>query len=167
MHGVTLFELLVVMGIVGILMAIAIPSYRYVTTANRISAEINGLLGDLQFARSEAIKEGLSIQVCVSTDGATCATGNSNWQNGWIVLSPGITLPLRAQTAFTSTDTLVGGNSLATITFNREGFSTGLPNTGGILTVHAATPTSTSTRCLTIQFIGLMAVQGYDGVTCT
>jgi type IV fimbrial biogenesis protein FimT len=167
MHGVTLFEMIVVMGIVAILMAIAIPSYKYVTTANRISAEINGLLGDLQFARSEAIKEGQSVQVCVSTDGASCATGNANWQNGWIVLSSGIALPLRVQSTFTSTDTLVGGSSLGSITFNREGYSPGLPASPAIVTLHAATPTSTSTRCLTIQFIGLMAVQGYDGVTCT
>jgi type IV fimbrial biogenesis protein FimT len=167
-RGVTLFELIVVMGIVAILAAIAVPSYQYMTNSNRITAEINGLLGDLQFARSEAIKEGVSVQVCVSTDGATCATGgNNNWQDGWIVLASGITLPLRAQSAFTSTDTLVANNSLSAITFNREGFAAGLPASLEVLTLHAATPTTASTRCLTVQPIGLMAVQGYDGVNCT
>ena len=70
-RGVTLFEILVVMGIVAMLMAIGIPSYKYVTNANRISAEINGLLGDLQYARSEAIKEGQTVSVCVSSGQAT------------------------------------------------------------------------------------------------
>ena len=55
--GVTLVELLTVMSIVAVLLGIAIPSYRYVTTSNRMSGEVNGLLGDLQFARVEAIRE--------------------------------------------------------------------------------------------------------------
>ena len=58
------------------------------TNSNRIAAEINGLLGDLQFARAEAIKEGQTVTVCVSSNGATCAgAAVSTWQNGWIVFS--------------------------------------------------------------------------------
>jgi type IV fimbrial biogenesis protein FimT len=49
--GFTLIELIVVITIVSILMAVGVPSYRYVTNSNRMSAEVNGLLGDLQFAR--------------------------------------------------------------------------------------------------------------------
>src|ERR1700686_3666775 len=86
-RGITLIELVAVMGIVAMLLAIGIPSYKYVTNANRISAEINGLLGDLQFARSEAIKEGQTVSVCVSSDGVSCLPANSAWNNGWIVFS--------------------------------------------------------------------------------
>jgi len=110
-RGVTLVETLVVMGIVAILMAIGIPSYKYVTNANRISAEINGLLGDLQFARSEAIKQGRTVSVCVSTDQSSCSTASPdlNWHKGWIVYSDmngngAIDAPgevLRAQKSFT------------------------------------------------------------------
>ncbi len=86
--GFTLLETVVVMAIVGILMALAVPSYRYITNANRIAAEINGLLGDMQFARAEALKEGQTVTVCVSTSGTACDGASvSTWQNGWIVFS--------------------------------------------------------------------------------
>jgi type IV fimbrial biogenesis protein FimT len=162
--GFTLFEMVVVMGIVGVLLAIAVPSYHYVANSNRISAEINGLLGDLQFARAEAIKEGQSVQVCVSTNGTSCASGNTSWQNGWIVLSSSYATPLRVQAAFSGTDTLAGG-TVSTIAFNREGFAnvTG----GAVLTLHATPAATTSTRCLSVTLIGLMSVLGYNGGTCT
>jgi type IV fimbrial biogenesis protein FimT len=61
--GFTLLELLITMSVATILLTIAIPSFQYVTNSNRIAGEVNGLLGDLQFARSEAIKEGQYVSV--------------------------------------------------------------------------------------------------------
>ena len=85
--GFTLTELIVVSAIVAILLGIAIPSYKYISTSYRMSAEVNGLLGDLQFARSEALKEGNGVTACVSNDGATCTGGGGSWSAGWIVFS--------------------------------------------------------------------------------
>ena len=84
--GFTLTEVIVVTAIVAILFGIAIPSYKYLTTSYRMSAEINNLVGDLQFARGEALKEGNGVTACISSDGATC-TGGGNWGVGWIVFS--------------------------------------------------------------------------------
>ena len=67
-RGFTLLEMMVTVAAVGILLAIGVPSFRYIANANRIATEANNLLGDLQFARSEAIKEGQSVSVCVSSD---------------------------------------------------------------------------------------------------
>src|SRR5580698_6945580 len=82
--GFTMIELMVTVTLVVILGAIAIPSFTYVTNANRVASQINGLLGDIQYARAEAIKEGLSVGICASTDGATCSN-NATWTYGWIV----------------------------------------------------------------------------------
>ena len=68
--GFTLTEVIVVTAIVAILFGIAIPSYKYLTTSYRMSAEINNLVGDLQFARGEALKEGNGVTACISSDGA-------------------------------------------------------------------------------------------------
>src|SRR5258708_2579071 len=86
--GFTMIELLIVITIGAILMAIAIPSYRYVTTSNRVAGEINGLLGDVQFARYEAIKEGLNVTICpTQTASDTTCYASTTWTGGWIVLS--------------------------------------------------------------------------------
>jgi type IV fimbrial biogenesis protein FimT len=174
-------ELAVVMTIAAILLAISIPSYRYVTNANRIAAEINGLLGDMQYARAEAIKEGQTVTVCVSTDNVSCSAGNVNWQNGWIVFSDvngnqiftvGADTLLRVQAAFTGTDTFTANNSVSAVTFNREGFATGTTGVpaGTLISLHAVPVSNASTRCLAVTQLGLLTVQTYNqsnnGVTC-
>ncbi len=52
--GFTIIEFVVVMLIVGIIAAIGVPSFKYVTTSNRIASEINALLADMRYARTEA-----------------------------------------------------------------------------------------------------------------
>jgi type IV fimbrial biogenesis protein FimT len=170
-RGITLVEMLIVMGIVATLMAIGIPSYKYVTNANRISGEINGLLGDLQFARSEAIKEGGTVTVCVSNDQATCiSTTTTTWHKGWIVFSDANAngavdagdLVLRAQKKFSSTDTFNANNSVGAITFNREGF--GSVTNGTLITLHASPASQGSTRCLSVTLVGLISTKKYGDV---
>ena len=170
------------MAIVGILMAVSIPSYRYITNANRIAAEVNGLLGDMQFARAEALKEGQTVTVCVSSNGTTCSgAAVSTWQNGWIVfsdvnanaqvnLASGDVI-YRVQAPFTSTDTFVAAPASGYVSFNREGFTTSNVAAAGLqISLHALSATSASTRCLNITYVGLMTVQTYgqtnNTVTC-
>jgi type IV fimbrial biogenesis protein FimT len=156
--GFTLVELLITVSIVAILATVAVPSYRYVTNSNRVAAEVNGLLGDLQFARSQAIKEGIPVIICVSSDGSNC-TGETDWKNGWIIQSTtnGI---MRKQTTFKSTDSFQASNSVTSITFNREGFAGGIPS-GSQIILQDATSNNAWTRCLTITTVGQMWTQPY------
>jgi type IV fimbrial biogenesis protein FimT len=162
--GFTMIELLIVITIGAILMAIAIPSYRYVTTANRVAGEINGLLGDVQFARYEAIKEGLNVTICptqTATD-LTCFAGTT-WTGGWIVLSNAnainASVVLRRQlpfTSFNSNDTLSSSAGVQSLIFNREGFVTGLAGTA-TFSLHDSTSNSGYTRCLMVSAAGAAA----------
>src|SRR5882672_8009034 len=170
--GYTLVEVLVAMTIVSILAAIAIPSFKYVTTSNRITTQVNRLLGDMQFARAEAIKQGQFVTVCVSSDGTSC-TGSVNWQNGWIVFmdtngdgarSGGETaLPvLRTQTPFNNTDTFAADQGFTRAVFNRLGYANTNPNTAGAtatVTLHDSIAKPVWTRCLAITAVGMTTTQ--------
>jgi type IV fimbrial biogenesis protein FimT len=171
-RGFSLIEMITVMSIAAILVALAVPSYRYVTNANRIASEGNGLLGDLQYARAEAIKEGQGVSVCVSRDATNCLV-DDNWQNGWIVFSDvngngvrdaGDTI-LRVQAPFSGSDTFVATPSLAVLTFNREGFAA-VANGTIMITLQTVPEVTSYTRCLSVGLVGLLAIQPYDGNAC-
>ena len=168
--GFTVTELMVVVAIVAILLSLGVPEFRYITNAYRMSAEVNGLLGDLQYARAEAIREGQPVTACVSTNGTACTGGLGNWAAGWIVFSDqngdqvvnGTDVVLRRQGAFTGAtpDTFNAGGGLTAITYNREGFATtaaGFPNT--IITLHDSTSNAAWTRCLWITPVGTLTTE--------
>ena len=161
------------MGIAAILAAIAIPSFKYVLNDNRMAGEVNDLVGDMQYARAEAVKEGNNVVVCSSSTGTTCS-GATAWQNGWIVFSDpdnngaleaGESV-MRVHSAFTSGDTFVPADGTSTeIQFSREGFAVGLANGGLNLELHDSTASSAYTRCLQATIVGALAAVPYGG-TC-
>jgi type IV fimbrial biogenesis protein FimT len=171
--GFTMMELLMVIAISGILAAIGIPSFQYVTASNRIATELNTLVGDLQFARSEAVKSGLPVTVCASTDGASCANSDT-WDTGWIVfadLNGDKTFDnasdslLRVQKGFATTgssDTLVASSTaFQAVVFNREGYAaTGVASVVN-LALHSAPVNNQWTRCLAVTPIGALIVEKY------
>ena len=163
--GFTLAELLITLTIASILVMAGAGSFRNVTTQNRIAGEVNGLLGDLQFARAEAIKEGRPVTACASTNGTTCAATTS-WDTGWIVFSDpngNQTVDagepvLRAQRPFAGGDTLQADNAITAVTYNRQGFAFGLPGTV-TLALHEPTSNPAWVRCLAISIVGQLQIQ--------
>lgn len=84
--GFTLVELIVTMVVAAIILSIAVPALQAVIQQNRIVTQVDQFVGDLNFARSEAITRGGPVTVCKSADGATCTTSGS-WEQGWIVFT--------------------------------------------------------------------------------
>lgn len=84
--GVTLIELMTALGILGILAAIAVPSFREYTRNARVQAASNDLFTSLSLARSESLRRGQPVAVCSSTDGEICADSD-DWATGFILFN--------------------------------------------------------------------------------
>ena len=170
MAGFTMMELLVVIAIVAILAGIGAPSFKNITTSYRIAGEVNGLLGDMQFARAEAIRQGQPVTLCSTNDQATCNAG-TNWNAGWIVFpdpaSTGIMAAgtaLKVQKQFSSQDTLQADQAINLVTFSRDGFALSLPNPV-TFTLHDSTSNAQYTRCLSLTIVGALSTQIGGAVT--
>ena len=76
-RGFTLVELMVVILLVAILSAFAVPSFKNVILKNRVSAATSELLAALNFARNEAITRGENISLTVQggSDGSSWTIG--------------------------------------------------------------------------------------------
>lgn len=84
--GFTLLELMVTIGVAGVLAAVAIPNMRDFIRNNRLTAAANDMLHSTQVARSEAIKRQQNVVVCASSDpAATVPACSYGAFRGWIV----------------------------------------------------------------------------------
>ncbi|WP_455205077.1 GspH/FimT family pseudopilin [Kaarinaea lacus] len=83
--GFTLIELLISIALAAVILTQAVPSFNTLVQNNRLIAQKNEFLSSLNLARSEAIKRGVRVTVCASSNQTSC--NNTDWEKGWIVFS--------------------------------------------------------------------------------
>ncbi|MEJ8835733.1 GspH/FimT family pseudopilin [Ramlibacter sp. AN1133] len=83
-RGFTLVEVLVTVSVLGVLLAVGVPSFAELLDDLRLQTVSNDVLQQLMLARSEAIKRNARVVVCKSADGEACAE-TGGWEQGWIV----------------------------------------------------------------------------------
>jgi len=163
---------MVVVALVSILACLAVGPFKGLLDRNRIAGEITGFVGDLQYARSEAITRGLPVTVCASIDGVSCASANV-WHSGWVVFvdhdASGViasaTDILKGRKAWTAGDTFVSTPGVTRVTYGRDGFSLALPATV-TFQAHASPADGHSTRCVSVNRIGRQSVVGAGEEDC-
>lgn len=74
-NGFTLIELLVVIAVLGVFLAMAIPSYNTTINQHRVKAVASRLYGDVYFTKVEAIKRNTPMYLTFTGDSSTTATG--------------------------------------------------------------------------------------------
>jgi type IV fimbrial biogenesis protein FimT len=128
-----LVELLVVIAIVGILAAMATPSFTQYSANKRMRALVSDFATSVRLTRSEALKRNRLVTMCRTTTpdnpAAVCA-GFGDWHDGWMVFEDNANFGVRdateailnVQPAKTQNGTIVangGGNY--TISFTPMG----------------------------------------------
>lgn len=133
-QGFTLIELMITITVLGILLAVALPSFTEALLGGKLGSYANSFVASAYLARGEAIKRNAVVQLCASSNGTSC-TGS--WEQGWIVLAGGSTV-IHSQQALSPGLRMTESGGLASISFQ----PTGVGVTPATLTVCKATPSA-------------------------
>lgn len=77
--GFTLIEVLVVLGIMGVLLAVGIPNYLDRASDQRTLAAARQLAADLRVAQREAVAQRMPVTVTFAASDAACPTGSASY----------------------------------------------------------------------------------------
>jgi type IV fimbrial biogenesis protein FimT len=97
--GFTLIELMVTVVVVGVVAAIAFPNFQSLIRSNRIATAHNELIGLVNLARSDAIRNNQGGAVCGSSTGTSC---DGKWDVGMLAFSD-----TNGDAAYSNTETVL------------------------------------------------------------
>lgn len=143
--GFTLIELVITVTLLGVLLAIGIPSFQQLTLNQGVKSAAFDVFSAFEYARSEAIKrpgEVVKIKAGAASDGA--------WSTGWRLVNG--TNILRSWTVASNiTVTDKNATPLTEVTFRKDGHASDAPQ----LEVKSATTyAGVDARCVKVDLIG-------------
>jgi len=84
-NGFSLIELMIAVGLTGLLLSMAVPALDIFVANARQTGAINDFVSSIHQARSTAVTTNARVTICPSAGGANCeAVG---WNAGWIVFT--------------------------------------------------------------------------------
>ena len=84
--GFTLVELIITIAIAAIVLVLGVPSFQDTIRNNQLATQTNQFVSALNLARSEAIKRGVRVTLCISADAQNCTADDEHgYEQGWII----------------------------------------------------------------------------------
>ncbi|ARN72829.1 GspH/FimT family pseudopilin [Oceanicoccus sagamiensis] len=84
-RGFTLVELMMTLAVAAIIMGVVLPGFNNLIQRTQMAADFNQLLGDLAYARSEAVKANIAVSICPTADQSTCS--GTDWTKDWLIFT--------------------------------------------------------------------------------
>jgi type IV fimbrial biogenesis protein FimT len=162
-RGFTIIEILLVIVVIGVLLAIAAPSFVTFTSSQKVKTASFDLYAAMMFARSEAIKR----RKCVSVT----PTSSSDWATGWSVrqvVSATCALDTSVDTILRTQDPLSGvtfTTSSTSVVYRLDGRVT-VGSAVGVLIQPTVADSSIQNRCVRVDPTGLPRTTNISTTTC-
>ncbi|MBQ6657370.1 MAG: GspH/FimT family pseudopilin [Ottowia sp.] len=83
--GFTLIELMVVLTVLGVMMAFAVPNFREARRNAGLTDTVNTLVSSVYRTRTEAMKDGVPVVLMPCND--DCTSTGTDWQKGWVIFA--------------------------------------------------------------------------------
>ncbi len=167
--GFTLIELMVTVAVLGIVAAIAAPSFGKMISHNRLVSSGNEMIAALQIARTEAISRRATTTFCPSNDGKTCSGAMGSQ---WIVFATknGENTSLRSvaanpKLAMKPSANVTGGNMR--ITFTPSGFVQVGAQRSGTISLCAADVSGENAVDITAAVVRITSARREASANCT
>jgi type IV fimbrial biogenesis protein FimT len=149
--GFTIIELLTAIVILGILVALAVPSFNDLILSTRIKGAASDIYGALALARSEAIKRNGNVTIGPLTVGG-------QWADGWQVQAGAAVLATHGPLTNLKVECPGGTTCQQTLTYARSGRLTSGSITLNIDLVSPPTPRRVPMRCVNVDLGGRINV---------
>jgi len=89
--GFTIPQIMITLGIVAIVLSMAVPSMSTMIKDNRLATQLNRVVADIHFARSEAVKRDVRVILCRSASPnaptPVCGGTANVWDTGYIIFA--------------------------------------------------------------------------------
>ncbi len=173
--GYSLVEVMIVVGILGVMAAMAIPSFTHMKERREVNAMVTALNADIRLTKTEAVKRGRRVTVCPTQtpDDAVPACGRlgDDWAEGWVVFVDDGPTPgeidqgepiIRVQQKF-SGNGMITNNILGSMSFQATGLPVGMLASSFVIRPDKNTTSpSNLTTTLTLSGPGRVNIQKYQ-----